>query len=84
MNIPTVTAEQVNLFAQNVAAIAAVFDPKSAATIALLTQAGITLNQMIQAIRTQNEANSQAVWKQVSTDFNATVSAFDRSIGERT
>ena len=83
MNIPTVTAEQVNLFAQNVAAIAAVFDPKSAATIALLTQAGITLNQMIQSIRTQNEANSQTVWKQVSTDFNATVAAFDKSIGER-
>jgi len=78
-----VTPEQVNIFAQHVAAIAAVFDPKSAATIALLTQAGITLNQMIQSIRTQNEANSQAVWKQVSTDFNATVAAFDRSIGER-
>lgn len=74
-----VTAEEIALVGQQLAAIAGVFDPKNAAAIALLVQAGTTVNILIQKIRAQNEATAQRVWGEVQTDFRASVAAFEAS-----
>lgn len=75
-----VTAEQIALAAQQLAAIAGVFSPQNAAAITLLVQATTNLNVMVQRIRTQNDANAQQVWQQVSTDFKQSVQAFEASV----
>lgn len=75
----SVTPEEIALVGQQLAAIAGVFDPKNAAAIALLVQAGTTVNILIQKIRAQNEATAQRVWTEVSTDFRASVAAFEAS-----
>lgn len=74
-----VTPEEVAVIAQQLAAVAGVFSPQNAAAIALLTQTATALNTLIQKIRTQNDANAQQVWAQVSTDFKASVQAFEAS-----
>ena len=81
-----VTPEEVAVIAQQLAAVAGVFSPQNAAAIALLTQTGTALNTLIHKIRTQTDANAQQVWAQVSTDFKASVQAFEAStkIGGKT
>lgn len=79
----SVTPEQVAMIAQQLAAVAGVFSPGNAAAIALLTQTATSLNVLVQQIRTQNDANAQQVWAQVSTDWRASVVAFDASVGSK-
>lgn len=75
-----VSAEDIALVGQQLAAIAGVFDPKNAAAIALLVQAGTTVNILIQRIRAQTEINAQKVWGEVQADFCKSVSAFEASV----
>lgn len=75
-----VTPEDIALIAQQFAAIAGVFDPKNAAAIALLVQAGTTVNTLIHKIRSMNEADSKRVWNEVSTDFKQSFAAFEASL----
>ena len=79
-----VTPEEVAVIAQQLAAVAGVFSPANAASIALLTQTATSLNTLIQKIRTQNDANAQQIWQQVSTDFKQSVQAFEASVAPAT
>lgn len=77
-----VTPEEIAQVAQALAAVAGIFDPKNAAAIALLVQAGTRVNTLIQKVRAQSEADQQAVWDEVKRDFAASVAAFNASLPE--
>lgn len=78
-----VTAEQVASAAQQLAAIAGVFDPKNAAAIVLLVRSVTELNLMVKAIREQNEADAQKVWDKVKANFEQSVAAFEASTSKK-
>lgn len=75
-----VTPDQVAQVAQQLAAVAGVFVPQHAASLALLTQTATMLNTLVQQARTQTDATAQKVWTQVATDWKASVQAFEASI----
>lgn len=75
-----ITAEEIQMVAQQLAAVAGVFSPQNAAAIALLTQTATGLNILVQKIRAQNEATQKEVWQEVKRDFGASLLAFERSI----
>lgn len=75
-----ITAEEIQMIAQQLAAVAGVFSPANAASIALLTQTATGLNILVQRIRAQNEANQKEVWQEVRRDFAASLAAFEKSI----
>lgn len=75
-----VTAEEVALAGQALTAVAGVWDPKNAAALALLLQAGLQVNTLIQRVRAQTEADEAQVWEAVRGDFRASVDAFAASL----
>lgn len=75
-----ITAEEIQMVAQQLAAVAGVFSPQNAAAIALLTQTATGLNILVQKIRAQNEATQKEVWQEVKRDFGASLLAFEKSI----
>lgn len=75
-----ITAEEIQMIAQQLAAVAGVFSPQNAAAIALLTQTATGLNILVQKIRAQNEATQKEVWQEVKRDFGASLLAFEKSI----
>lgn len=75
-----VTPDDIALIAQQLAAVAGVFSPANAASIALVVQAAATLNILISKIRAQTEAERAEVWTEVSRDFNATLLLFQQSV----
>jgi hypothetical protein len=77
-----VTPEEIGLVAQQLAAVAGVFNPGNAAAIALVVQAATTLNVLIHRIRTQTEAEKKQVWDQVSRDFSASLAALEQSMAK--
>jgi len=78
-----VTPEEVQLIAQQLAAVAGVFSPANAASIALLTQTATGLNILVQRIRAQNEETAKQVWQEVRRDFGASLAAFEKSINSK-
>lgn len=78
-----ITAEEIQMIAQQLAAVAGVFSPANAASIALLTQTATGLNILVQRIRAQNEANQKEVWQEVRRDFGASLAAFEKSINTK-
>ena len=79
----SVTPEEVQLIARQIATVAGIFNPANAATIALLTETATGLNILIQRIHAQNEATQKEVWKEVRRDFGASLLAFEKSITTR-
>jgi hypothetical protein len=74
-----VSPEEIAQIAQALAAVAGVFSPANAASIALLVQAGTQVNLLIQRVRNQTEAEAQKVWEEVRTDWKASVASFEAS-----
>lgn len=68
--------EQIQAFAQQFSALAAIFNPGAAASIQLLVAAATQLNEMIGTIK----KNDPEMWNKVADDFNAAVAAFDASV----
>jgi hypothetical protein len=66
------TAEQIDAFAKQMAALASIFAPGSATAISALIAAGSELNSMIASIR-QNDPD---MWAKVSQETNDTVDAY--------
>lgn len=75
-----VTPEEIAAVAQSLAAVAGVFSPANAASIALLVQTGTAVNTLIQRVRAQTEADAQKVWVEVAKDFGGSVAAFEASV----
>lgn len=78
------TGQQIEALGVQLLGIAKVFDPKDAAIITLVLEAGTQLNSVIHNIRTQTEANAQTVWDEVSTNFGNAVADFDKSVAAHT
>jgi Asp-tRNA(Asn)/Glu-tRNA(Gln) amidotransferase C subunit len=74
-----VSPEEIALIAQNLAAIAGVFSPANAASIALLVQAATTVNTLVQRVRSQSAEDGLQVWAAVRTDYALSLSAFEAS-----
>lgn len=66
------TAEQIEAFAKQMAALASIFAPGSAVAIAALVAAGTELNSMIASIK----KNDPDMWAKVSQETNDTVAAY--------
>jgi len=74
-----ITAEQIEDIANQLADVAAIFDPADAAAIKALLLVGTQLNKAINDIKNQTDANAQAVWDNVRTNYSDAVSAFEES-----
>jgi len=78
------TAQQIEALGMELLGIAKVFDPRDAAIISLVVEAGTKLNTVIHDIRNQTDANAQAVWDEVSANYGSAVDAFDKSVAAHT
>lgn len=66
------TAEQIEAFAKQMAALASIFAPGSAMAVSALIAAGVELNSMIASIK----KNDPEMWAKVSKETNDTVAAY--------
>lgn len=66
------TAEQIEAFAKQMAALASIFAPGSATAISALIAAGTELNAMIKSIK----ENDPEMWAKVVAETNTTVDAY--------
>jgi hypothetical protein len=71
-----VTAEQVLAFAKQLAALASIYNPASAATVSAFVAAGVELNSMIQSIR----ENDPDMWAKVSSETNSVVAQYEAGL----
>lgn len=74
-----ITGEQIAEIGDKILDVATIFDPADAAAIKALLEAGTQLNNMIQKIKNQSDANRQAVWDDVRTNYSDAVAAFEES-----
>lgn len=79
-----ISASQIESLAQSLLSVAAIYDPKDAAIVKLLLDAGTKLNLMLNSIKHQSDTDSDAVWNIVRTDYADSLAAFNESAGQHT
>lgn len=70
------TAQQLAALAQQLAGIAAIFNPAAATTVGAVVGIGTQLWALLEQIK----ANNPEVWEQVRSDYVASVAGFEASV----
>lgn len=76
------TAEQIAALAQQLAAIAATFNPAAASTIGPLFGIGSQFVAMLQKLREDTEGLDPALWKEISEKYGLQVDGFRAAVAK--
>lgn len=74
-----IDANKIKAIVTVLEAAAAIYAPGSAPAVAALLNAATQLNGLIGEIRSQTDADAQAVWDKVRTDYSDALAEFESS-----